>query len=306
MPSFEVTKRGRIPSITWPEPIGPSGSKRVLVQFCEHFDSARADVEMIESHMAQAKEEGAPIVKMGDTFDACGGRYDPRRSPEGVRREFVGPDYLDRLVNIYGEFAAPYAENIAVMGRGNHELSVMKHCDTDLISRTAEQLRQNGSKVITVGNQTFANFTLWITKTTRVAIIVYFTHESGTIGAAKGVVGAVRRGAVFPDAAVVVSGGGHSEWQTTVSRDRLNEKTGRVYTDEQIHFGIASYRRDWSPEGPRPSWHCQDGKLPRPIGAAWLELSIQKSWDERLKHDDLKRGRRLPMWRIAANVTRAK
>ena len=307
-PLFKLSKRGKVPLITWPDPVGEGGTRRALVQFCEHFDSARSDVDMIARHMQQAVDEGAPILKMGDTFDACGGRYDPRRTPEGVRQEFVGPDYLDRLVNGYATFAAPYARNIALMGRGNHELSIMKHCDTDLISRTAERLRQEGSPVITTGIGTWLICRMYVTSTTKVSIPIWLFHDNAKVGgAAKGVAGALRRGAVLPEAAVVITGGGHNEWQTTVARERLNERTGRIYRDEQIHFSTSTYRHDWSPEGPKPSWHSQEGRNPRPIGGSWLELSINKLLPgEVVKDPSSGKARRLPMWKICANVTRAK
>ncbi len=307
-PVFEVSRRGKTPLITWPDPVGMGGTRRALVQFCEHFDSIRADVPMIRKHMQEALDEGAPIIKMGDTFDACNGRYDPRRNPEGVRPEFIGPDYLDRLVSEYSSFAKPFARNIALMGRGNHELSVMKHCDTDLISRTAERLRLEGSPVITAGIGTWVICRMHVTTTTKISVPIYLYHATGGLvgGAAKGVAGALRRGAVLPEAAVLISGGSHTEWQTTVARERLNEKTGRLYTDEQVHFAISSYRHDWSPEGPRPSFHSQEGRLPRSIGGSWLELTVQKSFDGRLANEKNRPNARVPMWRIHANVRRAK
>ena len=111
---------------------------RALLQFDEHWDNPHSDQDMIRRHMQEAVDEGAPIIKGGDTFCAMQGRYDPRRARRGIRPEHDHPDYVDRLVSGYSEFAQFAAPNIAFMGRGNHELGI-KNIETDLIERTAER-----------------------------------------------------------------------------------------------------------------------------------------------------------------------
>ena len=136
-PIFELSRRGKVPVITWPKPIGINGTARALLQFDEHWDNPHSNHELIHKHMQEAVDEGAPIIKGGDTFCAMQGRYDPRRARRGIRPEHDHPDYVDRLVSGYAEFAEFAAPNIAFMGRGNHELGVLKNIETDLIERTA-------------------------------------------------------------------------------------------------------------------------------------------------------------------------
>ena len=66
IPQFTISRRGKVPVIEFPEPLGIGGTVRILVQYCEHFDSIRSEVDLIREHMQQAKDEGAPILKIGD------------------------------------------------------------------------------------------------------------------------------------------------------------------------------------------------------------------------------------------------
>ena len=50
------------------------------------------------------------------------------------------PNYLDALVQTAAEWFEPYASIIKVIGYGNHETSILKNCETDLIQRLADLL----------------------------------------------------------------------------------------------------------------------------------------------------------------------
>ena len=304
-PKFTIRRRGKVPVIEFPESLGIGGTVRILVQYCEHFDSIRSEVDLIRQHMQEAKDEGAPIIKIGDTFDACNGKWDPRRSTEGLREEFRGrPDYLDRLVDEYARFAEPFAPNIALMCRGNHEQEILERCECDLIARTADRLRQAGSPVIAEGVGGYLLVNLHISKTSKKTVPIYYHHGSrGVMG--KGIGGTARRSAALPDAAVVLTGGSHHEWTETIARYRVNIPSGRLYQDEQLSINVGSYLRSHAPEGASPSWHARQGHPPKTLGATWVELTMAKEFDNTFQATG-KPGARLPLWKVVANARRAK
>ena len=301
-PIFSSYMRGKTPVIEWNKPVGTNNTVSVLLQFDEHWDNPKSDNEAIKRHMQDAVDIGAPIVKGGDTFCAMQGRYDPRRSREGVRPEHDHPNYVDRLVSGYAEFAEFAAQNIAFMGRGNHELSVLKNIETDLIERTAERLRiMGGGSICTGGIGGGILFRLGVTKTTYITLPVFYHHGHGGGGpVTKGVIQTNRRATYLPDAAVVITGHVHEEWSVTMARSRITPHTGRTWMDEQLHINTATYKNEYSPED--STWHSLNGRPPKPIGATWLDLTISRGYDGRKDTDNKSQ----PMFKIVPNARRAK
>lgn len=298
IPIFLTSRRGSVPVIEWPDPVGTKGTRRVLLVFDAHWDSPRCNVKLLKTHLEEAVEEGAPVILGGDTFDAQGGRWHPGRSLDGVRPEFRGEDYLDLLVSGFAEFAEFAAPNIAGMFRGNHEITICRNNNTDLTERAAERLRQSGSPVITGGIGGWILCRLCVTKTVRLIVPVYYHHGTAGGGVASKV---TRRAAMLPEAAVVVTGHTGDEYIITVCRDRVSPVTGRIWQDEQIHISSPGYSANYDPEG--SSWHSQQERPPSPVGGTWLELTVSRSYDgTRLKKSD----GRLPHWKVIVNARRAK
>ena len=59
------------------------------------------------------------------------GKYDPRSSKDDLRPEHQGSNYLDSLVNTAADFFEPYAKNLIMIARGNHEAAILKRQETD-------------------------------------------------------------------------------------------------------------------------------------------------------------------------------
>ena len=117
--------------------------KWYLLRSDAHHDSAACDREFEIQHLELAKERKAHILDFGDIFDAMQGRYDPRRSYPDMRQEYAdamiknGSSYLDLIVNDAAKFYKPYRLMWLLQGYGNHETSIQKHIDTNLIERFA-------------------------------------------------------------------------------------------------------------------------------------------------------------------------
>ena len=302
-PIFELSRRGKVPVITWPKPMKTGETVRALLQFDEHWDNPHSDQDMIHRHMQEAVDEGAPIIKGGDTFCAMQGRYDPRRARRGIRPEHDHPDYVDRLVSGYSEFAQFAAPNIAFMGRGNHELGILKNIETDLIERTAESLRMAGSPVHTGGIGGWIILVFHISKTAKTSIPVFYHHGHGGGGpVTKGVIQTNRRATYVPDASVVIGGHVHEEWSVTLCRDRINTNTGRVYQDEQVHICSPTYKQEYDPAN--STWHSLNGRPPKPIGGTWLELTLGKQYDGTQRSN--RPTSEIPLYKIIPNVRKAK
>lgn len=237
-----------------------------------HLDSADSDHAMQVKHLRQAQERDAGVIDVGDVLDAMQGRSDPRRM-KGVGRpdSAIVANYLDRIVVDAAEMLAPYARRFVVIGRGNHEQSILRHCETDLTERLCERISLlSGTKVHSGGYGGWVRFVVrWSTKGGLCLNLKYF-HGSGGGGLMSHGTLATRRMASWtPDADVLVSGHTHDQWLVTLSRERLGA-SGRVYLDEQHHVRTPSYKDEYV-DG-YDGWHVERGAPPKPIGAWWMRL----------------------------------
>jgi hypothetical protein len=89
-----------------------------------HWDSKDSDVALERKHLKQALERNAYIVTIGDMFDAMQGKEDRRRSLSALKDEFVRTDYFDALIEKSVEFYKPYAKNMLLISKGNHENAI--------------------------------------------------------------------------------------------------------------------------------------------------------------------------------------
>ena len=122
-----------------------------------HFDSPHCRRDLLKTHLEEAKRNDFGVYILGDFWDAMEGRSDPRRSKGDILKEYVASDYLDRLVDEACDFLAPYAHLIAAWGKGNHESSILKNTETDLVARACERLRlTTGASIVPMG------YTGWI------------------------------------------------------------------------------------------------------------------------------------------------
>lgn len=244
--------------------------RKILLLADIHWDSAHCRLDLLGECLGKAKEAGAPVVIAGDFFDAMQGKWDPRSSQDALREEHQGGPYLDLLVSTAAEWLKPYAANLAVISYGNHETSIKKRHEVDLLQRLCQELRRMGSPVecgpywgYLVGVAMFPNGS-------RDNVKICWHHGYGGGGeVSRGLIDHSRTRGQY-EADVYLSGHIH--------RRNLDENVitrvsslGRVRKRRQL-FLRASCWKDESHDG----WHVQQGRAARPIGGWWLEIEATK------------------------------
>ena len=174
------------------------------------------------------------------------------------------------------EFLEPFAENIVGWATGNHETSILRFAEVDLISLCIDRLEDKTKTRIEKMPYTgwvFFSFQMRennpknnIDKTIKIA----YTHGSGGGGpVTKGVIGTARRSTYLPDADVVVSGHIHESWVMELRRERVSDR-GVSWQDTQWHVQLPTYKDEYSSgEG----WWSEKGLSPRPLGGVWLDIT---------------------------------
>lgn len=250
-----------------------------LLRSDAHHDNPHSDNNMERRHLDEALEKKAFILDNGDAFCAMQGKGDPRASKDDIKEEHKGGNYLDKLVDSYADWLKPYAENILIMGKGNHETAVYKHRETDLTQRLVNSLNGKTNSKIKCGQ--IAN---WVGIRGRIktdsrsrsigTTWIYMFHGAGGGGpVTKGVIQANRMGVVLPDANIVCTGHTHDHWFLPNARSRITG-SGREYIDEQLHIKIPTYKNEYGVGD--SGFHMEKGRPPKPLGAVWIKFFLGK------------------------------
>jgi predicted phosphodiesterase len=250
----------------------PSGWEQyVLLMSDNHHDSPLCDRKLEEKHLKEARAKGAWILQAGDLFDAMQGRKDPRSSYDNLDPALKGDDYLDRLVRFNGDFLAPYAENILLMARGNHETSALKHYGVDLTSNLVYRLRSEyHSQAVAGGYGGWVRFLFTMDKTKRASLnLKYFHGAGGGAPVTRGIIATNRQAVYLPDADIVWNGHNHEGYVTMIQRERISN-AGKLFQDVQWHVRTPGYMNGYRDGS--SGWAVESGMAPTPLGCVWLRL----------------------------------
>jgi hypothetical protein len=253
----------------------------ILLSSDRHHDSIYCDRERETEHLDEALQKGALICDFGDLFDAMQGRFDPRSDMDAVRPEYRVNNYFDKLVSVAAADYAPYAANWLLVGRGNHETSVLKRQSTDLASNLVHRLNtEHGGQVFAGGYGGWIRFMFVGTDgRKRAAVNLKYHHGAGGGGpVTRGVIQTNRQAVYLPDADIVVNGHTHDSWIVPIARERLTTK-GQVRQDVAYHVRTPGYKNEYRDGS--AGFHVERWGPPKPVGCVWLRMTARRSWAEK-------------------------
>lgn len=241
-----------------------------LLSSDRHHDNAHADWRLEKKHLEEAVAKRAGVLDIGDLFCAMQGKWDKRSDLTQCRPEHQTNSYLDKLVSTGAEFYAPYAGNLMLIGRGNHETGIEKRHQTDLTERLVAKLQERNPSLRAGGYGGWVLFRFKINKTQQTTVRYKYYHGSGGGGpVTRGVIQTNRMAVYLPDADIVHTGHTHDEWVVPIARERISE-AGVLYKDRQTHVRTAGYKDEYA-DG-FGGWHVERGAAPKPLSAAWLRF----------------------------------
>jgi len=247
-----------------------------------HFDSIECNRHLLKKHLDEAKARNAYIFVFGDWFDGMQGRFDPRRSMAGVRKEYQSDNYYDLIVDDSLKFLKPYAGNILLMTDGNHETSIEKNANTNVLSNLIKDLHTEGSPVARGGYGGWVKFLFDLgggkkCGPRRSLNLKYYHGAGGNAPVTKGVIQTNRQATYLPDADIVVNGHNHQAYNVPLVRERISVQ-GVQYFDLVHYIRTSGYKQDYG-DGSH-GWAVEKGFGPAPIGGCWLRLTCQ---DQQIK-----------------------
>ena len=245
------------------------GYKSFMLLSDIHWDNPHCDRLLLKKHLDLAKERQAGVFVFGDLFCAMQGKYDPRGSKTGVRPEHNVANYLDAIVEDCAAFWQPYAENLVMVTPGNHETSILKRVETDIVGRFAALL---GCQVVAYSGWVLLRSERSPGKAMSTAMAYHHGYGGGG-PVTKDVIQASRKAVYLPDADVVVSGHTHDRNIFPIQRIHLNRKTGNTWLREQLHLKLGTYKDEYSTGG---GWAVERGMPPKSLGGVMIKLRHQK------------------------------
>lgn len=239
-----------------------------------HWDNPKTDLVLLKKHLDQAKAEGAKVIVNGDFFCLMQGKGDPRKSKDDIRPEHNNARYLDSIVNTAVEWFEPYKDVLVFIGYGNHETSIIKFQETDILARFIDLFNMTLKPNIPIqrgGYGGWLQFRSARTATGRTSWVVHYFHGSGGGGpVTKNMIQHQRQQAIVEGADMVWMGHTHDSYIGRSSKHCFNSNNAAQHLKDQWFLQTPTYKEEY--KNRIGSWHVERGAPPKPLGGCWIEL----------------------------------
>ena len=212
-----------------------------------HADESGFDKELFTRDFETAKKDGARILINGDVFGCI--------LPSDRKRYSRGNDTgdtdgkINEAVEKIGKLLAPYANNIDMIGLGNHEVSVLKyhHIDvTRMLLFYLAQFRDKKLPPIRHGGYTgFIRYAFECNGGNRKAFDIFYNHgQGGNAEVTDGIIDIKRY--QYVDANIIWLGHKHQRWAHEIDPAIGMLSNGRIYTKQRFGIMTGTYTNVFS------------------------------------------------------------
>lgn len=267
-----------------------SGTRVRLAIFSDvHWDNPKCDWDLLRRDLDYCLKESIPIMFNGDTFCLMQGKWDPRGNKSDVRPEHNTIKYLDAVIETAVDFFAPYAHLITVVGYGNHETSILKRHETDVLQRFVDLLNYKcNSNVQTGGYGGWIVIKQLAKNNNRLSTKIRYHHGSGGGGiVTRGEINLTRALEMYEDFEVFTMAHIHENKCTNVVRDTIDfvAHNGFKQVQKQIHLMITGTYKEEFGDGSK-GWHVERGAPIKPLGGRILVIDTRRTGNCHLKSID--------------------
>lgn len=250
---------------------------KFTVMGCVHWDNPKCDRRMLKKHLDYCKDNSIPIIFNGDLFCLMQGRGDRRGNKSDIRPEHNNSHYLDSIVDTAVEYFSPYAHLIAVVGYGNHETTIIKYQETDVLKRFVEKMNYaNSTKIMLGGYGGFINWKLE-NSTSNFSFIQKYYHGSGGGGiVTKGAINLTRALEMIEGFDLYTLNHIHENSARNDVRETIEfNKAGIRHIHKNIHLAVCGTYKEEFGTGAK-GWHVERNAPPKPIGGRIFELTVKR------------------------------
>ena len=243
-----------------------------------HWDNPHCNRELLKAHLDYCLEHDIPVFINGDMFCLMQGKGDRRGNKSDVRPEHAFNNYFDSIVKTAVEWFEPYAHIIKLIGYGNHETSIIKHQETDIIARFVDLLNYKaGSNIQTGGYGGWIWFNYQNSNMVKSLKLKYFHGSGGGGVVTKGAINLTRALAMY-EAEIFTMGHIHENSARTDAKEVLSLKKGICEVKHQyIHSMITGTYKDEYGDG-SSGWHIERGAPVKILGGRIMTLNFARKY----------------------------
>lgn len=248
----------------------PWEETKILLISDLHWDNPKCDRALLKKHLDEAVKGNNDILINGDLFCLMQGAYDPRKSKSDIRPEHNVSNYFDAIITTAVDWFAPYAHLIKMIGYGNHETSILKRQETDIIERFVTLLNYKCGTEIQVGG-----YGGWVrinfnNGAKNHSFKIKYMHGFGGGGAVtRGTIQHNRMSVNVEGADAIWMGHVHEDYEMTYTVEELTN-SDTVMLRDILMIRTSAYKEEYG-DGSK-GWHIERGASPKPIGGRWLIL----------------------------------
>lgn len=277
-PSWTVTHHGK--NIHIVDCVGDnfrSWEQWILLRSDAHTDNTKCDRALEEKHLREAVERGAIICDLGDCLDLMCGVSDRRQSKAMLRSSHAAAAYFDAVINETAERYAPYAQNWAFLGVGNHESAWLKHhetCPTTNLVRAIKSINPR-SQIGAGGYGGWFKLRVGVNNCKLTWTMRYHHGSGGGAPMSMGVLDSRRMMSWLEGVDCIAVGHNHHSNIVGVAREYLETRNG-VYEIRNRHCDFircGTYKQDWGDGS--GGWIVEKGPGPTSLRAKWVRLFIR-------------------------------
>lgn len=254
-----------------------------------HWDNPQCDRDLLKKHLDHCLEHSIPIFLNGDTLCMMQGKYDRRASKTKLREEHRTEHYFDSIVETAYEYFRPYAHLISVVGYGNHETSILRIHETDILQRLVDYINiREHTNIKTGGYSGWVVFRLK-SHNNKCSFNMHYHHglSKGASVVTKGAIDLTRALGMYENMDIFTQGHIHQTMTRTDVRDMLVYKNGYKVEPRNITHVITGTYKDEYFNSKGFGWHVERGAEPRNIGGKLLKLTMRKQKNKILKQIDI-------------------
>lgn len=241
---------------------------KVLLISDLHWDNPKCDRALLKKHLDEALVGNNDILINGDLFCLMQGAYDPRKSKGDIREEHNVANYFDAIINTAVEWFSPYAHLIKLIGYGNHETSILKRQETDIIERFVTLLNYKCETNIQVGGYGgWVRYQFDDGSNTQSYKIKYMHGFGGGGAVTRGTIQHNRMSVNVEGADAIWMGHVHEDYELTYTVEELTIRD-TVQLRDILMIRTSAYKEEYG-DGSK-GWHIERGASPKPIGGRWL------------------------------------
>ena len=252
-----------------------------------HFGNRNADIKHFQRELEEAKKKNARIIIVGDVFDAIFPFGDRRYNPSLLIKELQGKDDAPLVaVEMMRDILQPYAEQIDMIGLGNHEVAVLKYQGIDMIRLLIMQLQSRlkaKHKIYYGGYQGYLFYRFKDQGRIRVLRIFYHHGAGGTAPVTKGMIDINR---ILQDKKYDILLFGHKHNRFTdasvcevIPVPRIGD-FGYLYTTDKRSIQIGGFLKSYgvlNKEG-MPSYEEMSYSTFKPVGGTFFKVTLMRHY----------------------------